>query len=106
MFLSTMIFQACASRLETDAILRMPNYQSSGLQNMVVSEGIVGQAPQHLPNRYTDDSILSIPVPTSLAELQAYREAKATKKGFLSKLKSPKKPDYTIVQVSNIIRQL
>lgn len=41
----------------------MPAYKSYGLANM--ADGSVAEAPQFLPMKFTDESILNIPIPYS-----------------------------------------
>lgn len=72
----------------------MPAYKPSGLRNMADSS--VAQAPQFLPMKFTDDSILNIPIPYSAiyppqGEEDKEREKKEKEKerrpSFFGKLK-------------------
>ena len=64
----------------------MPAYQSSGLANM--ANGSVAEAPQFLPMKFTDESILDIPIPYSaIYPPEDGGEGKKERKGsFLGKL--------------------
>ena len=45
------------------SLLSMPAYENKALGNM--TDGSVAEAPQFLPTKFTDESILTIPIPYS-----------------------------------------
>ena len=64
----------------------MPAYKSYGLAN--IADGSVAEAPQFLPMKFTDESILSIPIHYSaIYPSEEGGEVKKDRKGsFLGKL--------------------
>ena len=63
----------------------MPTYKNVGLGNM--ANGTIAEAPQHLPTRFSDDSVLTIPIPYSVIyPPKEGTEKKGRKGSFLGKL--------------------
>lgn len=70
----------------------MKAYKSSGLQNLNV-DSTAGQAPQFLPVRFTDDSLLRVPISYAdlpLPETDSEAPAKEKKSSIFGKLSGKK----------------